>query len=228
MDADKTIRLAGLLMVAGIAAGIFSVAPAIDATNYLTAAAKNSNQIILAAIFQLAMSFAYIGVAILLYPNIKRYGGTLSIGFLSFRIIAASLSIIGTMLLLSMLALSQAYSQNPSQPPLALEIVGNVLKISRDYINHVFMVLALCAGNYLCHVLLFQSKLIPRWLPIWGMTGAFLSVSASILFLFQKVDIITCVYLVLNAPTAVQELFLGIWLIIKGFDKRLPAHQANC
>lgn len=223
MDARKAIRLAGILILAGMVAGIFSVAPAIDAPDYLTAAAKNPTQVILAAVFQFMMSLAYAGIAILLYPHIKRFGSTLSIGFLSCRIIAVSLSIIGTILLLSLLSLSQAYSQNSLQSPLALDVLGNVLKTSRDYINHVFMVIVLCTGNFLCYVLLFQSRLIPRWLSLWGMVGVFLSVSASILLLFQQVDVITYEYLALNAPTAIQEVVLGIWLIIKGFDKRITA-----
>jgi len=218
MNAGKAIRLAGILMLAGMVAGIFSVAPAIDATDYLTAAAKDSNQVTLAAVFQLVMSLTYIGVAILLYPTIKRFGSAWSIGFLSCRIIAASLSIIGTIVLLSMLTLSQEYLRNPSPHPLALEAIGNVLKITRDYINHVFMVIVLCTGNFLCYVLFFQSKLIPRWLSLWGIMAAFLSVSASILLLFQQVDVITYAYLALNAPMAIQEVFLGIWLIVKGFD----------
>lgn len=226
MGAIKEIRLAGLLILAGMAAGIFSVAPAIDAANYLTEAAKHPDEAILAAVFQFVMSLAYIGVAILLYPNIKRFGSSLSIGFLSFRIIAVSLSIIGTTLLLSVLALSQEYSQNPLQDRQSLEVWGNVLKTSRDYINHVFMVLVLCAGNFILYVLFFKSKLIPQWLSVWGMTGAFLSVTASMLVLFRKVDIITYEYLALNVPTAVQELVLGVWLIAKGVDKRVIKEKA--
>lgn len=218
MDAGKSIRLAGLLILAGMVTGLFSVSPAVDATNYLTAAAKSPSQVILAAVFQLAMSLTYIGVAILLYPNIKRFGSTLSIGFLSCRIIAASLSITGTILLLSILALSREYLSNPSHPHIALEALGNVLKITRDYINHVFMVIVLCTGNLLCYRLLFQSRLFPRWLSVWGMAGAFLSVSASVLLLHQQVDVISYEYLALNAPTAIQEVVLGIWLIVKGFD----------
>jgi hypothetical protein len=220
MNSNRKIRLAGLLWLAGMFAGIFSVAPAVDSTNYLTEAAKNSNQVILAAVFQFAMSLAYMGIAILLYPNIKRFGSSLSLGFLSFRIIAVSVSIFGTILLLSIVALSREYSQNALQHP-SLVVLGNVLKISRDYTNHVFMILFLCSGNYIFYLLLFKARLIPRWLSVWGIITAFLSVSASILFLFRKVDIITYEYLALNAPTAIQELVLGVWLLTKGFNKKV-------
>lgn len=224
MDSRKKIKWAGMLWLASILAGALSVAPAIDSTNYLIEAAQNFNQVVFAAVFQFAMSLAYMGVAILLYPNIKKFDSGLSIGFLSFRIIAVSLSIIGTILLLSILALSQEYVQNPLQNS-ALIVLGNVLKISRDHTNHVFMILALCSGNCLFYLLLFKSKLIPRWLSMGGIITALLSISASILFLFQKVDIITYEYLALNVPTAIQELVLGVWLIAKGFDNQGTSPQ---
>ncbi len=219
MDFVKSkTRIAGFLFIIAMIAGIFSVAPAIDSAEYLTEATTNSNQVIIAAIFQFIMSLAYIGVAILLYPIIKRFGKSLAIGFLSFRIIATTLVIFGTILLLSILALSHetiGYSSSD------LEILGTVLKATRDYINHVFMILILCSGNIALYILLIQSKLIPRWISVIGVLGALLSVIASFLVLFRVVEIITPEYLILNMPTGLIELILGIWLIIKGFDKKV-------
>jgi hypothetical protein len=47
------------------------------------------------------------------------------------------------------------------------------------------------------------------------------------LTLFQVLEIMTMEYLGLNAPTAVQELVLGTWLIVKGFDKKLSVVKAS-
>jgi hypothetical protein len=227
MDLDKCKeRFAGFLFLVGMLAGGFSVAPAIDSASYLTEAASNSNQVIVAALFQFMMSLTYIGIAILLYPAIKKFSGSLSIGFLSLRIIAATLIIFGVILLLSVLVLSQTYKENPSQTKLAFDALGDMLKITRDYINHVFMILVLCVGNFMFYILLLKSKLIPQWLSIWGIFGNALSAIASILTLFQVLEIMTMEYLGLNAPTAIQELVLGTWLIAKGFDKKLSVVKA--
>lgn len=222
MERNKTRLaglLAGLLVFAGMAAGIFSVVPAIDGANFLTEAAANTGQVLMAAIFQLTMALAYAGFAILLYPAIKRFGSSLSVGFLSFRIIAVSLVIVGAIVMLSILALSQEVARNASQNQADFEVLGNMLRITRDYINHVFMILVLCAGNMMFYVLLLRSKLIPRWLSAWGLLGNLLSIAASLLVLFQAVGIITTEYLALNAVTAMQEVVLGIWLVVKGFNK---------
>ncbi len=83
------------------------------------------------------------------------------------------------------------------------------------------MVLVLCIANMLFYILMIKSKLIPLWLSIWGGLGALLSVLASLLVLFGSIDIITSGYIILNIPTALLELILGFWLIIKGFDKSI-------
>lgn len=222
MDLEQSkIRFAGLLFLVVMLAGIFSVAPTIDSASYLTEAAERPNQVISAAVFQLLMSLAYLGIGILLYPIIKRFGASLALGFLSFRIIAATLVVLGTLILLSILVLSQEFVINPTQSIFTLGAIGNVLKITRDYINHVFMILVLCTANFMFYILLLRSKLIPQWLSVWGLLGNLLSAVASFLVLFQVVEIITTEYLVLNAPTAIQEMILAIWLMIKGFSKKV-------
>ncbi len=227
MDSVKrTGRVTGVLFLGAMLAGIFSVAPAVDGAAYLTEAAANPNQVIIAALCQFVMGLAYLGIAVLVHPFIKGFGSHLSTGFLSMRIIAATLVFIGTILLPAILVLSQKYVENPSRDVLTFEVLGHVLKSTRDHINHVFMILVLCTGNLMLYTLLLKSRLIPKWLSICGLAGNVLSATASILVLFQAVEIITTEYLCLNAVTALQELILGIWLIAKGFDKRVVEARA--
>ncbi len=215
---NKTI-IAGILIIAGMIAGILSVAPAVDSTEYLSKAAENANQVIIGAVFQFIMSIAYLGFALALYPIIKNPNQGLSLGFLSFRILASTLVIIGTIILVSILALSQEYVKLLPQDSSSFEALGYLLKTARDLINHVFMILVFCISNLLFYILMIKSKYIPLWLSIWGGLGALLSAVASLLVLFGAIEIITSEYIVLNIPTALQEIILAIWLIIKGFDK---------
>jgi len=210
-------RLAGLLIIIGMIAGIISIAPAVDSPKYLTEATANSNQVITGALFQFILFLTYIGFAILLYPLLKQYNGQLAVGFLSFRIVAGVILIIGTIVLLSILALSQEFVKTTSENISVFEAFGNMLKITRDYINHVFMVFALGLGNIMLYMLFLKGKLVPKWLPVWGILGTLLSIVASMLLLFKVVDVITPQYLILNIPIALFELTLGFWLILKGF-----------
>ena len=221
MIVKQKTRWTGILILIGMVAGIFSVAPAIDSPNYLSEGATNFNQVIIAAIFQLLMSLAYIGIAIFLFPIIRQTSIHLSVGFLSFRIIAVTLSFLGTLLLLSTLILSQDFVTQ-SAPNLAFyETFGHLLKSTRDYINHIFMVIVLCLGNVLLYVSFIKTKLIPEWLSIWGIFSCCLSILASLLVLFGMIEIITSEYLLLNAPTGLQELVLAFWFIFKGLNNKI-------
>ncbi len=214
-------KISGLFIFVGFIAGIFSVAPVVDSTEFLSRAAENSNQVIIGAVFQFIMAMAYLGFALFLYPILKNMDQGLALGFLSFRIIASTLIITGTIILLSILAISQEYVRILPRDSSNFEALGFLLKSVRDLINHVFMILVLCTGNMLFYILMIKSKLIPLWLSIWGGLGALLSVLASLLVLFGSIDIITSGYIILNIPTALLELILGFWLIIKGFDKSI-------
>jgi hypothetical protein len=64
--------------------------------------------------------------------------------------------------------------------------------------------------------LLFQSRLIPRWLSGFGIVAIILMATACVLATFSGNSITS--YIPLAAPIAVQELVLGVWLIGKGFN----------
>jgi len=211
--------IAGILIITGMIAGFLSVAPAVDSSGYLSLAAESPTQVIRGAIFQFIICISYLGFALCLYPIIKKQNKELALGFLSFRIIASTLILAGTIILLSILVLSQEYVRLLPREPAHFETFGFLLKEARDLINHVFMILVLCLASMLFYILMIKSKLIPLWLSIWGLGGVLLSALASILILFGKVEIITSVYIILNIPTALIDIILAIWLIIKGFNK---------
>lgn len=216
---NKKIRVAGILTLIGLLAGILSVSPAVDSPHYLSETSNNANQVIFAAIFQFVLSLTYIGFVILIYPIIKSFGNSLALGFLCFRVLAVGVSVIGTIVMLALLNLSDMFIQNTGQDQAMFTTIGDVLKSCRDVINHIFMVLLLCCGNILLYISFYKARLVPIWIPVWGMGAATLSIFASGLIMFQVVEIITPTYLILNTPTALFELLLGIWLIKNGFNK---------
>lgn len=211
-------RLIGILIIAAMLAGVLSVAPSIDSAAYLTEAAKHQTQVMNAALFQFVMALIYFAIAILLYPIIKPYGENLARSFFGLKIMATILVVISTVFLVSLFELSLEYLRLAPQDSLAFEAFGKVLKTTRDQVNHVFMILILCLGNIALFALLIKAKLIPTWISYLGIFGALLSSVASILVLFRVFDIITTQYLAMNAPTALADLALSIWLIAKGFN----------
>jgi hypothetical protein len=217
----KRTIIAGALYFIGTIAGLLSIAPAIDATDYLLKASANANQVLLAAIFQFIMTIAYAGFAITLYPILRKHMESLAVGFLSFRIIAAALNIIGFISLLLLLSLSQEFVKAGTPNSTYFQTLGNLLRSGRDFVNHVAMILATSVGGLMFYFLLYQTKLIPRWLSLWGLIGTIFTILASLLIMFHMIDIITSIYLVLNLPLILLEVTLAIWFIAKGIDSNV-------
>lgn len=93
--------------------------------------------------------------------------------------------------------------------------------------NHVGMILSLSLGGLLYYYILYQTKLVPRWLSGWGLVGTMFTIFASLLLMFRLINLITVIYMALNLPMALQEMVLAVWLIVKGFNgnvKRVCHH----
>jgi len=217
----KNAILAGVLIIMGMIAGIFSVVPSVDSADCLIKAAENANQVFTGAVFHFIMSVAYIGVAILLYPILREFNKSLALGFLSFRIIATVFLIMGVISLLLLLNLSKEYVNVSPTDLVFYQTTGELLRSGRDFTNHIAMIISLNIGGIMFYVLLFQAKLIPQWLSAWGLIGATLAIVASLLVMFKIVEIITPFYISLNVPLALQELILAIWFIVKGFNPNI-------
>ena len=215
----KATILAGSFYLSGILAGILSISYAIDDPNYLVLASSNSNGVLIAALFHLLMAPLYVGIAILLYPILKKYNQWLAVGFASFRLIAGVFIILGVIILLLLLSLSQEFAKAGSPDMSYFKTLGVLFQTGRDLVNHVATVLSVSFGGLMFYSLLYQAKLIPRWLSVWGLAGTILAILASVLFLFHIIGIITPLYMILNIPMALQEIVMAIWLIVKGFDQ---------
>jgi hypothetical protein len=75
-------------------------------------------------------------------------------------------------------------------------------------------------GALMFYTMLYQSKLIPRFISIWGLIGATVVLANTMLDMFSLTVPNLGVLMLLN------ELFLGVWLIIKGFNPSAIASES--
>ena len=209
----------GALLILSLVVGILSIDPVIDGMDNLESVSINSNAILIRAFMQFILGLIYASIPIILYTLLKKINTSLTIGFLVFRIISVGFIFIGWLSILLLLALSQEFVTSGSPELLYFKTLDNLLRSGRDLINHVAMPLILSVGNLMFYYILYQSKIIPRWLSLWGLIATILSsVLASILLMFSVINIITPAYITLAFPTALLEIVLATWLIVKGFD----------
>ena len=65
--------------------------------------------------------------------------------------------------------------------------------------------------------MLYRSKLIPRFISAWGVIGALTVLTTTMLDIFA-LSVGPALGLILGLPMLLNELFLGVWLIVKGFS----------
>ncbi|MCM3042438.1 DUF4386 domain-containing protein [Paenibacillus motobuensis] len=208
--------ITGVLFIAGLVTGIFSVVPVIDGADYLVKASTNENQVLIGAFFQLLMVVAYVGIPILMYPILSKRNKGLALGSVAFGIIAGVFIIIGVIILLLLLTLSHEFAKGGTLNVSYFQTLGGLLREGRDLVNHVATTLAFVLAMFLFNCILYQTKFVPRWLSVSGLIGSILSILASLLFMISFIDL-DATYMTLNVPIAVQQFVLAIWLILKGF-----------
>ena len=217
-ETRRATTIAGVLIIISIIAGVLSVVPSVENPDYLVGVSEHENQIRMGAFFQFLLIPAYVGFSLCLYPVLKKKHETLSLGFVGFRFISAVFHFVGVIILPLFLIMSQEFVQAGAPDPSYFQTIGELLRIGRDLVNHVAVILALSIGDLLLFFMLYQSRLIPRWLSVWGFLGIGLAMVASFLVLFGLTEVVSPVYLGMNALLALHSLILAIWLIVKGFD----------
>ena len=212
-------RIAGVLIILGILTGILSIVPSVESEKFLEEVFPNKNQVLTGAIFQFFLVPIYVGFALVLYQVLRNFNKSLSIGFVGFRFIAGTFQLIGMIILPIFILLSQKYLSGTSSDLTYYEKTGELLKLLRDLINHLGVMLATGLGNLILYYIFFKGKYIPVWLSLWGVVGNTLIIIAGFLLLFQLIEVVSAEYGIMTIPLVLQEIVLAIWLINRGLDQ---------
>jgi len=177
------------------------------------------NGIMLGTVLEILMALACIATAVVFYPVLKKQNEVLALGFVSSRILEASLIFMGVGALLTALSIKQE-GLGSSASLLVHTLVNlydRIFLISQSFLPVV--------NGLLLGTLLFQSKLVPRWLPLIGIFGAFLLMLGDGLVIFGSIgqhDPMTALFAV---PIAFWEFSLGIYLLFNGISRFLKQTQ---
>ncbi len=71
-------------------------------------------------------------------------------------------------------------------------------------------------GALMYNIGFYKTKLIPRWISVWGIIALVMHIVASVL-VFHGVDSFSTPNIILNMPIAFQEMVMAVYLIIFGF-----------
>ena len=217
----KTATIVGVLYIVGTIAGIFSLVftgPILERSDFLAQVSANPNQIVMGALFVLTMGLALAMVSVMMFPILRRYNEALAVGYVLFRgAIEAVIYLALVIGWLSLPLLSQEYIKASAADASYFQALGDFVLKAHDQIAHVLTIVFIL-GALMFYYVLYQSKLVPRWLAIWGLLAAIPYFVSGVLGLFSILSPMSTIQMVLVLPLALQEMVLAIWLIVKGFN----------
>jgi hypothetical protein len=179
--------------------------------------AGSDTGVLWAALSEVVVALAGIGTAVVLFPVAKRQSETAALGFVTARVLEASIIIVGVVSLLSIVALRHDVAGTPGADPTSLVTTSHTLVATYDWAfllgQSLMPVLnALCLGY-----VLYRSGLVPRILPTLGLIGAPLLLASDLAIFFGVYDRMSPFAAVAVLPIAVWEFSLGVYLTVKGF-----------
>ena len=219
MAPDRRAALtAGVLFIVATAATLLSAAaehPVLTGTDYLTRIAGNTSRVSAGALLELVAAGASAGIAISLYPVLRKRSQGLALGAVVFRALEAVMYTVGAVITLSLLNLARQYTQATALSHGGIRAIGDALTgVRQDAI--LAGVFAFVLGALMYYYILYRSRLVPRWLSGWGIAAGFPMLIACLSALFSHTPVTSFTILIL--PIAVQEMVLAAWLIFKGFS----------
>ena len=176
--------------------------------------AANSSRLTGGAFFTLMMGISLVAMTLFLYPVFRRDSKELAMGMILFRgALEGTCYLVTTLGILTLVALGNEYVATGADSA-ALQSMGNVLYQFQDLFAPVSSIVFLIGATCI-YLSFYRTRLIPRWLSVWGLIGVAPYMAYALLHFFHM-D--TGYGFYLQMVLAPQEMVMAVWLIVKGFN----------
>jgi hypothetical protein len=220
----KTAIIVGVLFITATVTAMLTIVflgSTLETPLNFTNVSSNEFQVIMSVMFWLILAVSVTGIGVMMYPILKKYHEGLALGYVGLRLIESICIIIASVTLLSLLTLSQEYTAGTLDVT-NYQPIGSLLLALQVWSFEIGTLIFLGLGGLFLYYPLYELKLVPRVLSIWGLIGAAFVLLYGVLGLFG----LTADSLILNLlalPIAVQEMVFAVWLIVKGFNSSVIA-----
>ncbi|MCB0731338.1 MAG: DUF4386 domain-containing protein [Ignavibacteriae bacterium] len=202
MNSEKIIaRFIGALFLIAMFSSLVGgglIEDVLSKVNFLDTIYQSATQLNAGVILEIVNAISVIGIAILFYPIIKIKNESLAIGYVCFRILESIFCLAAAVIPLAIIKLNSD---------------AEMLIIIRNTIASTLIPLGFSLGALILYFFLYTTKLLPRFISIWGFIAVILIMILNIF----KFDMSIGMFLAL--PIILNEIVMGIWLITKGFNR---------
>lgn len=219
-EAQRLARLTGFLFLVTYATSIpaFFVfyAPALSDPEFVIGEGF-SRSIAVGAILEMVLIAANVGTALALYPVLRRSFGILAPAFIAARTIESVFIAVG---IVALMALNTLRAEPTGGDPTAVTVVGAALVAVHDWTFRLGPGVVVGVGNGLILGWMFwKTRLVPRVMSVLGLIGGPALLVAGVAVMLGEIEAGSTAQAIATIPEFFWELSLGLWLLIRGFDR---------
>jgi hypothetical protein len=211
-------RAAGIFYLVTFAASfpaLFLIGPVLNDHNYILGAGQDT-RVLWGCLLDFVNALAGIGSAVALFPVMKRYKESLALGFVTSRTVEAAVIMIGVVSLVAVVTLRQDLAGAQGTDSAALATVGRALVEVRNWTFLFGPGTMPAISAILLGILMYRSRRVPRFMPIMGLIGAPLLLTANILTVLGHNTQLSAWSGIATVPVALWELSIGLYMTFKG------------
>jgi hypothetical protein len=217
-----TARIVGVLYLAGMVVGMggnILIQSILAAPDHLATVTGNGMALAIGAVLILMAGVWDAAHGILMFPVLKRHGERVAFGYLGYRLVDAAFIGLWVLFLLLQIPLGREYLK-PGADATSLQALSAVSVQASQYAYQIAMFFVGIAGVLLCATF-YRVKLVPRTIAVWGLVGYAVHLGGAVAELLGfNLGLIPVI------PGGLWELFIGVWLIAKGFSAApVPAER---
>jgi len=213
----KTALAVGVLFILTFVtsiAGALAYGPVLSDPNYITGAGADT-RVFVGAFLELLLIITNIGCAVVLFPLLKRQNETLTLGYVTARLVECAFIGIGLLSLLTIVTLRQGAAAADAG---SLLVVGKSLVALHNWTFLLGPGFADGIGTgMILGWLMYRSGLVSRRMALFGVIGGPLLAASGIAVLLGVIPQGSALQGIATIPEIVWEAFLGLWLTFKGF-----------
>jgi hypothetical protein len=205
----------GVVYLGGFVVGLVGnglIQSILGTPDHLSAVSANSMVLAIGAILWLMAVAGDAAHGVLMFPILKQHHERVAFGYLGSRIIDAVFIAVMVLFVLLQIPLGSEYLKAGASDTSYLQALSTVFVQGQLYAYDIGMITLGLAGLMLCYTL-YKAKLIPRPLAVWGLIGY------AIIFCGMVSELTgSGLGLASSIPGGLWEVFIGVWLIVKGFS----------
>ena len=222
MNANRDIAIiVGVLFILAAVTAIIGLAlyqPILNDPDFIIKGSANDTQVVWGALNELILAFSIIGISVMMFPIVNKENESIAIGYVCFRLLEATIIIIGIISLLSIITLSQEFGKAVAPNATSYITTGKLLVTIHNWTFLLGPNLALGPSTLMMSYFLYVSKLVPRYISVLGLIGGSLILSCALLVMFGVFLQVSAWGAIFAIPVFAYEMSLAVRLIVKGFN----------